>query len=339
MGYRIEKEKVEKKKKLLKRILLGVLLLIIVGVCIFAACVPPNTWKYYVALPDVGKRGQGEMRIHFVDVGQGDATIIELPDGKTMLIDGGNGSGSATKSVLRYLNALRIDTLDYLVITHADSDHCGGIDTILKYKKARVAYLPPTRPEKDAQYAQAYAAVLKKGCERVYSSRELADLGRTETAYPYTLTFLLPYAETVDGVIEGTLTDVSDNECSSVIWLDYQGTSALFAADISSEQEQKLIRDDQLGFLANRGVELSSTEILKVGHHGSASSTSTAFLEYLGTKTASISCGETNAYGHPSKEVIARLDNADVSTYRTDLQGHTIVTISKNGAYKVKTLG
>ena len=140
MGYRAEKEKTERKKKLLKRVLLGILLLCIAGLSIFSAIVPPVTWKYYVNLPKIARRADGELRIHFIDVGQGDCTLVELPDGKTMLIDGGNSKKSTEKKVLRHLNALKINTIDYLIVTHADVDHCGGLNEVVKYKKVVNAY-------------------------------------------------------------------------------------------------------------------------------------------------------------------------------------------------------
>ena len=106
MSYATEKEKIEAKIKIWKRILLGVLLFVLLGLCIFSAFVPANTWKYYVGLPKISRREAGQMRIHFLDVEQGDATLIELPDGKIMLIDGGNGTEKTAKKLLRYLNAL-----------------------------------------------------------------------------------------------------------------------------------------------------------------------------------------------------------------------------------------
>ena len=112
MGYSAEKNKVEKKIRILKLVLLGILLVCILGLCIFSVFVPPNTWKYRVKQPNISARAEGEMRIHFLDVGQGDATLVELPDGKMMLIDGGDGSAKATKSMLRYLYALDIAYLD-----------------------------------------------------------------------------------------------------------------------------------------------------------------------------------------------------------------------------------
>ena len=340
MGYRVEKEKIEKNKKWLKRILLGVLLLIIVGLAVFSAFVPPASWKYYFSLPDVERREYGELRVHFLDVGQGDSTLIELPDGKTMLIDAGDGSSDASKAILRYLNALKIDTLDYLVITHADGDHCGGAAELLKYKHAEIAYIPPAKANSDTKYAQAYAALMKSGSKCIYSSRDIDSLGKSDGEYPYTLSFLSPYAESVENVLESEAEITDDNLYSAVIWLDYQGTSVLFTGDIPERKERDLIRDDQLGFFENRGVSLSSTEILKVAHHGSSSSTCSEFLEYLGVKTAVISCGETNAYGHPSKETLSRLTLAGAELYRTDLQGHIVVTISPDGSYEqnIKTL-
>ena len=126
MGYRAEKMRVEKKLKLLKRILLGILLLIILALCIFSVIVPPASWKYYVGLPQVTSAQEGELRVHFLDVGQGDCTLVELPDGKVMLIDGGDGSGASNKNLLRHLNALKIEVIDYLIVTHTDADHCGN---------------------------------------------------------------------------------------------------------------------------------------------------------------------------------------------------------------------
>lgn len=329
MGYAKEKQKAERKWSLFKRIALAVAILLLAGLVVFASLVPAASWKYYFAQPKVGERLKGEMRVHFIDVGQGDSTIIELPDGKIMLIDGGSGGTSATNAVMRYLNALDIDTIDYLVVTHADEDHCGGLDSVAKYKEIKRAYLPTVEATENTEYAELYAELKKQGVDCVISSRSIRLDG--EGAHPYTLSFLYPYtyqSEKLDG----------ENDDSAVVWLDYKGVSALFTGDAPFEAEEILMRDDTISdAFTSRGVRLRNTEILKVSHHGSDSATSRAFVEYLGVQTAVISCGKDNGYGHPSQSVCTVLQDKEI--YRTDRDGSVCVTVKEDGTYTVETLG
>ncbi len=337
MGYIAEKLKVEKEIKILKRVALCVLLLCIGALCVFSAFVPPETWKYYVATPSVGKRGAGELRIHFVDVGQGDSTIIELPDGKIMLIDGGNGSGQSEKSLMRYLNALKIKKIDYLVLTHADSDHCGGLDTVLKYKEISCVYIPPSKPDTSLAYAEFYSALADENCQRFYGSKAVV-LDNESGKYPYKLRFLHPYTNEIEDVINSgnILTDELENAYSAVIWLEYNGFQTLFMGDVPSEIEKRFIVDEQ--YLQAQGITLSDTELLKVSHHGSSYGTSEEFLAYLQVESAVISCGKGNLYGHPDESVLHRLQLASVDVWRTDLQGHIFATVKKDGNYKIKNI-
>ena len=326
MGYRAHKEKEENKQKRVKRILFFIGIFVLLAALIFAGFCPPETWKYYVSLPEVEQRGEGELRMHFIDVGQGDCTLIELPDGKIMMIDAGDDGDTTKKQILRYLNALEIDVIDYLVITHADRDHCGGVEEIVKWKKVLNAYLPATSKTSDTEYAEAYTALADTECTLIEASR-LVPFGGKEA--PYNLAFLYPYAESE---VE------ENNDASSVLWLEYLGISALFMGDALQEVEALLLRDDKLGFLQKLGVELSSTEILKVAHHGSGYSSSTSFLEYLNVQTAVVSCGKDNAYGHPSDRVLGDLSAFGASVYRTDENGHVIITVSTDKSVTVTTL-
>ena len=328
MGYRAHKIQVEEKQKHLKRVLFTLLALLVLALAIFSAIVPPETWKYRVALPKIEKREEGELRIHFIDVGQGDCTLLELPDGKVMLIDSGDNTQTTKKQILRYLNALDIEQIDYLVLTHADKDHCGGVEEIVKWKKVLNAYLPSSSKTTDTQYAEAYAALADTDCELIEASR-LATFGGEEKAY--SLAFLYPYANSETD-------ENNSNDMSSVLWLDYLGVNALFMGDASQDVETMLIRDDKLEFLDKMGVDLSSTEILKVGHHGSGGSSSSDFLEYLNLKTAVVSCGKDNSYGHPSDRVIENLKMVGASVYRTDKSGHIILTISEDKSIEVTTV-
>lgn len=338
MGYKAEKDKVEKKWIVLKRVSLGILLFCILALCVFSSFVAADSWKYRVGLPKIPARAEGEMRLHFLDVGQGDCTLVEFPDGKTMLVDGGDGSKSALKTILRHLNALDIDEIDYLTLTHADKDHCGGLRKILEYVEFGVAFLPPETVDTELTYAEFYAELIKTDCERVYASRELARLGASgeNAEYPYVFSFLYPYSDDVEAILSGELKANDDNLYSCVFWLDYCGVSALFTGDAPMKVEDKLVRDDQFGFFKERGVNLSETEILKVGHHGSGKSTGTEFLEYLGVETAIISCGE-NVYGHPDEDTLGRLYNAGAEVFRTDEVGSVILSISKEGETSILT--
>ncbi len=330
MGFRALKIKAEERTKIVKRIVLCVVALLVLVLVIFSVIVPPASWKYHFSKPKVGKRNAGDLRIHFLDVGQGDCTLIELPDGKVMLIDGGDGKSGTKKQVLRYLNALDIDVIDYLVVTHTDKDHCGALDEVFRYKKVVNAYLPHTYDTEDVEYAETYAAAIEEECTIYPFSRKLNLSRLTDTETPYTLRFLYPYSPPAEG-------GYSKESC--VLWLDYMGHSALFCGDAPSAVEEVLLRDDRLGTYALQGVTLSETEILKVAHHGSANSTSQEFLDYLGVETAIISCGEDNSYGHPSMEVCERLAAAEIDVYRTDLDGHVILTIGQEEGYAVRTLG
>ena len=341
MSYATEKGKVNTTRKKFKRILFILALVLIIFFSAFSLSYKASSWKYYLALPSITARGEGELRVHFIDVGQGDATLVELPDGKVMLIDGGNGTGNSNKSLLRHLNALGIDTIDYLFLTHADIDHYGGLTTVLEEKEVLRVFLPLETETPTASYEKFYVAVMEEGCPYSYACPPNSEhpemrLSVNEGDTQYTLVVLYPYIQTVDSK-EKVAKD--DNASSVVIWLDYQGTSILFTGDAPSATETLLMRDDRLGLHTRYGVDIKNTEILKTAHHGSDDSTSEAFLEYINCKTAVVSCGEDNAYQHPSKKTLERLENEQVELFRTDKDGSVIVTATKAGNYSVHTLG
>ncbi len=337
MGYRAEKLKVEEKASNVKRVVLIVLVAIILALCIFSAFFPPSYWQYNVGCPDIEPRQAGTARVHFIDVGQGDCTLIELPDGRTMLIDGGNGMGETAKTILRYLNALDIDEIDYMVVTHADSDHCGSLDTVLEYKTVRTVFLPPVLAKyANEEYIEFYTKVSEMSIPTVFSSRQIVFNG--DATYPYTLAFLHPYSlDVTEAAIQNAKSE-DNNEKSAALWLDYAGASALFAGDLPMEIENKLALEDSLGAFKNFGVDLTSTEILKVSHHGSASSSSLDFLRYINVKTAVISCSAQNLYNHPSDEVLNALSTVNAGVYCTDEVGSVMITMYANGSYTTKCI-
>lgn len=149
---------------------------------------------------------------------------------------------------------------------------------------------------------------------------------------PYTLTVLWPYtSDFVD--IDQSYTEA--NLLSTVFWLDYFGTSALFTGDATVGAEEHIVRDSKMGFLEAYGVALDSTEILKVAHHGSADATGLDLLTHLEVKTAVISCSRSNIYNHPSVDTCARLQTVGAQEYRT-YEGHVVITANKQGEYIVE---
>lgn len=322
MGYEAEKKRIERRIKRLKTIALFFVIVVLGALCLLSFWIPAETWKYCFALPQTGESEVGEMRVHFLDVGQGDCMLVELPDGKIFLIDGGAGEESATR-IMRYLNALQVDVIDYLLITHADTDHCGGLQKVVKYKEVKRAFLPRAVATENEAYAAVYAELMDKGCDWQYSARSV-NLS-SDGEFPYTLRFLYPYTLPTE-------ISVNSNEGSAVVWLDYQGASVLFTGDAPTSTEEKLMRDDRLQAL-DKSIKLRETELLKVAHHGSADSTSLSFLKYLGVKQAVISCGRDNAYGHPTEQVLSALKEQNVEIYRTDELGNLVWTVSKTGDY------
>lgn len=343
MGFRAEQIKLKRKIRRCWAVVGGVFALIMSAAILYSVFVrPASSWKYYVGLPDVEKRKEGELRVHFLDVGQGDCTLIEFPDGKTMLIDGGDGRTDTAKTVLRYLNALKIERLDFLLLTHSDSDHCGSLDEVLKYKKVGTVYAPAIDNYAiNPEYASFYAALQKYSGEVVCSKRYLT-VSSDDGRYPYTLVFLSPYGPDTPGsqyeaVNDGDYTDEDLNDTSAVVWLDYFGTSALFTGDATQRVEETLKWDYLLGFFDGYGVKLDSTELLKTAHHGSRYSTSEEFVRLLNVETAVVSCGTDNPYGHPSEEALANLTAVGAEIYRTDRQGTVIATAYPDGTYAVTT--
>ncbi len=334
MNYAQEKKERNVKKRKIAVLVIIVCAVLLTILAILGGVYSISSWKYKVGKPKITARGQGEMRMHFIDVGQGDCTVIELPDGKIAVMNCGNGGMDSNKAVLRYLNALNVDEIDYLIVTHADKDHAGGASELLKYKQVKRAFLPLATPN-NYEYDVLLAAVLETGT--AYTTvcppdpqRPETFMSVTEGEYPYTLAFLYPTTEMVDNGFDAS----KDNEISAVVWLDYQGVSTLFMGDALSQTENKLVLDDTLGLFELYGVTLSQTEILKISHRGSDNATSQLFLDYLHAQTAIISCEEDNEYSHPSDAVLNRLTGAGVDVYRTDKQGTVVIAVNETGEYQ-----
>ena len=237
----------------------------------------------------------GEFKVYFIDVGQADAALI-ICDGKTMLIDGGNAADS--NLMYSFLQKKGITKLDYVIATHAHEDHVGGLTGALNYAKVDKVYCAATSYNTNA-FKNFANAVKKQGKSIVVPSVGLQfNLGSASC--------------TVLAV--NTTSDI--NNTSIVLRIVYGQTSFLFTGDAEKEVEQSML---------DRGVTLKST-VLKVGHHGSYTSSSYQFLRAVQAEYAVISCGQGNDYGHPHDQVLSRLKNADLTLFRTDLQGDIMCT-------------
>lgn len=239
----------------------------------------------------------GGFQIHFIDVGQADSALI-ICDGKTMLIDGGNRDDS--NLIYSYLTRHGITYLDYVVATHAHEDHVGGLAGALTAADAGVVFSPVT-----SYNTSAFNNFLNRVKAR----------NRTLTIPKAGDTFLLGSASvTVLGPLKSNYEDVNDT--SIVLRIVYGETSFLFTGDMEYVAEVDLL---------DSGATLQST-LLKVGHHGSASSTSYRFLREVAPRYAVIPVGKDNDYGHPTETVLSRLRDADVTVFRTDERGDIICT-------------
>lgn len=273
----------------------------------------------------VPARGEGELRLHFLNVGQGDCTVVEFPDGDVLMIDAGGGDWNCRTKLIRYIKALAPASLT-LLVTHADLDHFGGFEEILRTFHTERLYLPVA----DSQNT-AYRTLLKTAETHDCPMQVLSRYGVIAHSSGAYLNCISPYAQGEE----------NENDASAVLWLSYEGINALFCGDITASREERLMTeysfDETLFDFGNYTVRLPETDILKVAHHGSKTSSSRQWINFLHAETAVISCGQGNVYSHPAEETLATLAAADCAVYRIDELGDIIITI-KNGSYSVQTI-
>ena len=242
-----------------------------------------------------------DLKVYFLDVGQGDSAIITC-DGETMIIDGGLPGASDT--VFTYIkNELSLDHIDYMVATHPDDDHVGGLPAVYNAVN-RVDYL--LTPVKELE-----------GSNRLKMLIDKANENGTIIKIPYEEdTYFLGGAtvEILHCWPEAGLK--RKNDMSICLRIDYGETSFLFMGDAEEYSEDMMIA-------ANYLLE---ADVIKISHHGSSGSSSLRFLEAVNPKYAVISCGKNNAYGHPNQDTLNTLKNKSIELYRTDLQGTIICT-------------
>ena len=257
--------------------------------------------EHTASVSQSAKSSSGEQKelltVTFLDVGQGDAAVLQC-GGQTMMIDG--GKAKASSYIYSWLKKNQISYLDVMVATHTDADHIGGLPGALNYAKVGTAYCPVTSGT--TKTFQSFVRYLKKQGKSI----TVPEAGDEFSLGGAQVRILGP----TDPLAEG-------NNSSIVLKVTFGDTSFLFTGDAEREEEQELLES---------GYDLEST-VLKVGHHGSDTSTSYLFLRTVNPQYAVISVGADNTYGHPTEAVLSRLRDADVKTCRTDLQG-TITAVS-----------
>ena len=234
--------------------------------------------------------------VRFVDVGQGDCEIVQFPDGRNIIIDGGTNETSS--ELVNAIKSYGIKRFDYVVATHPHEDHIGGLDDVIKSFEIGNVYLPDTSSS-SMSFKNLVESISQSGAKvnRAYAGVTMID----ET--DIRAEFLAP----VNNYYE------DENNYSSVLKLTYKGFSFLFTGDAETISEYDMIEN---------GAYLKS-DVLKVGHHGSTTSTSNQFLRAVNPAVAVISVGHDNSYGHPHREILERL--SDLKLYRTDLNGTVTV--------------
>ncbi len=258
-----------------------------------------------------------KLRIFFIDVGQGDSTLIITPDKKTVLIDGG-GSDSfdvGEKVLLPYLLDRRILKIDYVLISHFDTDHCGGILTIMEKVKVKNIII-----SEQAEHSENYERFKKLMIHKKIRLIEVKKGDKIKIGRYSEFKILFPTSR--------LLSENPLNNNSIVAQFNYNNFKMLFTGDIEKLAEQQILKAEKAEIRA---------DILKVAHHGSKTSSIPEFIKAVRPKIALIGVGKNNTFGHPNQQTIKNLENIKCRIYRTDLQGEIIIKIDQKGRMNVKS--
>ena len=235
------------------------------------------------------------LKIHFIDVGQGDSCLIVTPHNKKVLIDGG---GSETgnfdigkKVLLPYLLARGIKTLDYIVVSHFDTDHVGGLLTVME--ELKVKQIIVSKQGEDSENYRKFREIVKKKKIRV----QVVEKGnRIKIEKDLNIDILWPYSDNL--ISENVL-----NNNSIVCKLNYKSFSMLFTGDIEEIAEKQILKEYE------NNLQVLKSNVLKVAHHGSKTSSIGKFIEAVKPKISLIGVGENNTFGHPNEDVIKRFES------------------------------
>lgn len=272
--------------------------------CAPAVSQPGGTSRSEETTAEPAPEVSGVLKVHFIDVGQGDSILIQS-GAENMLVDAGtNESGQA---VAAYLKSLGISRLSYLIGSHPHEDHIGGMDDIIRSFDVGTVIMPDVS-HTTRTYEDVLDSLLEKDLRVVKPTP-----GDTYTLGEAAFTILSPSAEVAElAVKNGDLNNVSVG-----IRVTFGSNAFVMCADAEALSEKAMTES---------GIPLKA-DVLKLGHHGSSTSTCDEFLQAVNPSYAVISCGKDNTYGHPHKETMEKLAASNITVYRTDEQG-TLTAIS-----------
>lgn len=298
----------KRKKQEIRRFFIGLLLIIVIFAYETYLEEPIQDMIYKLEekeiLPARSRKVDGNLHIYYFDVGQADCILIQNKT-NNMVIDAGNNADGP--KLVKAFKSLGINKIDYLVGTHAHEDHIGGMDDLIRNFEVKTFYMPEV-----VATSKTFEDVLD-ALEEKQVAFETPEIDKT---------FYLGDA-LVDTLYVGT--DEADlNNTSIVLKVTYGRNAFLFMGDAEAKVERQLLNKD------------ISSDILKLGHHGSSYSTTKDFLKEVNPTYAIISVEKGNDYGHPHKETLTRLKNQNVKVYRTD-RDHTIIATSDGNNITIST--
>ncbi|SCH36692.1 MULTISPECIES: ComEC/Rec2 family competence protein [unclassified Romboutsia] len=236
------------------------------------------------------------LEIHIIDVGQGDSILIQTPSNKKILIDAGDENSEHI--IKSYLKKEKITSLDIAIATHPDSDHIGSLDYVIEKYNVSNIYMPN----------QSTDTACYKNLINSCSNKDIIP------NFLYKNDSITLDEDTEILVLSPSYIQEDNNLNSIVLSLNYKNKSFLFTGDCEKSNEDDMINS----------FNLENIDFLKVAHHGSSSSSSPEFISEVSPDVAVISCGYKNQYGHPHKSTLDTLNNKNIITYRTDINGDMI---------------
>ncbi|AXU28496.1 TPA: MBL fold metallo-hydrolase [Clostridioides difficile] len=236
------------------------------------------------------------LSIHMIDVGQGDSILVQTPTNKNILIDGGDEDSE--NIIISYLRQKRIKTIDIIIATHPDSDHIGSLDNVIKKFNVNSIYMPEQSTDSEAYQNLINSCTDKNLSIQYLYKNDVLNIDNNINIY----------------VLSPSYIQEESNLNSIVFKLTFNDNSFLFMGDAEEENEKEILHS----------FKLNNINFIKIGHHGSNSSSSLEFIKKISPDIAAISCGYKNQYGHPHREVINNLKQNHVSIYRTDRIGDIV---------------